>query len=138
MPITYSFDHDQGLILTCVTGELNIALTEDYFARLQLDEDCPEKAIEIVDFSGVKDFAIYYGEMSTITKSYQSAKSIKGIRATIFSCTSELSYGVARMLKALHEIANEKHVVIITTSQEELTRCIEELRSNKSDTGYSQ
>jgi hypothetical protein len=70
MSITYSFDQDQGLIFARVTGELNIALTEDYFARQQKDEDCPEKAIEIVDFSGVSDFAIQYGEMSTITNQY--------------------------------------------------------------------
>ena len=138
MPITYSFDQDQGLILTRVTDELSIALTEDYFARLQQDEDCPENAIEIVDFSGVTDFAIHYREMSKITNKYQSTKSKKGIRATVFNCTSELSYGIARMLQTLHEIANEKHDVIVTRSPEELTRCIEELRSNPSDKGGSQ
>ena len=138
MPITYSFDQDRGLILTRVTDELSIAITEDYFTRLQQDEDCPENAIEIVDFSGVTDFAIHYGEMNKITNRYQSTKSTKGIRATVFNCTSELSYGIARMLQTLHELANEKHVVIITRSQENLTRCIEELRSSQSDRGDSQ
>jgi len=137
MSITYSFDQDQGLIFARVTGELNIALTEDYFARLQQDEDCPEKAIEIVDFSGVSDFAIQYGEMSTITNQYQRTKSTKDIQATVFNCTSDLSYGIGRMLQTLHELVNKKHVVIITRSQEELTRCIEELRANPPDTGDS-
>ena len=56
MPITYSFDEKQRLILTKVIGELNVALTQDYFECLQQDENCPKEAIEVVDFSGVTDF----------------------------------------------------------------------------------
>jgi hypothetical protein len=133
MPITYSFDQERRLIFTKVIGELTIALTEDYFERLQQDDDCPEDAIEIVDFSGVTDFELHYGEMSKITRRYQNTKSTRDIRATLFNCTSDLSYGIARMLQTLHEIANEKHTVIITKSQEELNNCIEELRSNEAD-----
>ena len=133
MPITYSFNQERGLILTKVTGELTIALTEDYFTRLQQDNNCPEEAIEIVDFSGVTDFAIHYGEMEKITQRYQGTKSTRDIRATIFNCTSDHSYGIARMLQTLHEIANEKHSVMITRSQEELAKCIDEMRSNKAN-----
>ena len=133
MPITYSIDQERGLILARVTGKLTITLTRDYFARLRQDGDCPEDAIEIVDFSGATDFALQYGEMSRITKIYQSTKSTKAIRATVFNCTSSLSYGIARMLQTLHEIANKEHTVTITRSQEELDKCIEELRSNKPD-----
>ena len=135
MPIAYSFDQEQRLILAKVTGGLTVALTEDYFERLQQDNDCPEDAIEIVDFSGVTDFALHYGEMSKITQRYQSTKSTRDIRATVFNCTSDLSYGIARMLLTLHEVANEKHTVIITRSQEELVKCLEELRSNQPDAG---
>ncbi|MFZ5758962.1 MAG: hypothetical protein ACOY32_04920 [Thermodesulfobacteriota bacterium] len=131
MPITYSFDQEQRLILVRVTDELSIGLTEDYFTRLQQDNDCPQEAIEIVDFSGVTDFAIGYGEMSRITRKYQDTKSDRDIRATIFNCTSDLSYGIARMLQTLHEIANAKHPVIITRSDEELAKRIEDLRSNE-------
>ena len=138
MPITYSFDQERGLVLTEVTGELSISITEDYFARLQQDKNCPEKAIEIVDFSGVTDFAIQYSEMRKITETYQITKSTRNIRATVFNCPSDLSYGIARMLQTLHEIANVKHAVTITRSHEELEKCIEELRSNQSDTGDSQ
>ena len=135
MPITYSFDQERRLVVTKVTGELTVALTEDYFSRLQHDGNCPEEAIEIVDFSGVTDFALHYGEMSRITQRYQSTKSTRDVRATVFNCTSDLSYGVARMLQALHEIANEEHTVIITRSQEELTKSIEDLRSSQTDSG---
>jgi len=131
MPITYSIDQERRLILTKVTGDLSIALTEDYFARLQQDDACPDDAIEIVDFSGVTDFAIQSGEMREITQTYQSTKSTRDIRATVFNCTSNLSFGIARMLQTYHEIVNENHTVIITRSQEELGQCIEALRSNR-------
>jgi len=133
MPITYSFDQERGLVLTKVTGKLSIAITEDYFACLQQDTECPKKAIEIVDFSDVTDFAIHYGEMKKITETYQNTKSVKDIRATVFNCTSDLSFGIARMLQTLHEITNEKHTVTITKSKEELDKCIEELLSKHAD-----
>jgi len=138
MPITYSFDQERGLVLTRATGKLSIAITEDYFARLQQDKNCPKGAIEIVDFSGISDFAIQFGEMKKITETYQSTKSARDIRATVFNCTSDLSYGIARMLQTLHEITNMKHTVIITRSREELDKCIEELRSNHAGAGKSQ
>lgn len=138
MPIIYSFDQERGLVLTKVSGKLSIAITEDYFARLQQDNNCPKEAIEIVDFSGITDFAIQYGEMRNITERYQGTKSARDISATVFNCTSDLSYGIARMLQTLHEITNVKHKVTITRSQEELDKCIEGLRSNHADAGDSQ
>ena len=135
MPITYSFDQERRLILTRVTGRLSIALTEDYFARLEQDKDCPEDAIEVVDFSGVTDFALQSGEMRRITETYQGTRSTRSIRATIFNCTSDLSYGIARMLQALHDITNRKHTVAITKSEGELAARIEELHYNRPDAG---
>jgi hypothetical protein len=128
MPITYSFDQERGLVLTKVSGALTIAITTDYFGRLQQDKDCPDKPIEIVDFTDVTDFALEYGEMKAITKSYQGAKSTWDIWATIFNCPSELSYGIARMLRTLHDITNSGHRVLITRSHEELNICIENLQ----------
>jgi len=138
MPITYSFDQERNLVLTKVTGELSTAVTEDYFERLLQDKDCPSEAIEIVDFSGVTDFTIHYADMRKIVMIYQMTKSTRNIWATIFSCKSDLSYGIARMLEALHEIANKDHKVIVTRSQEELDKHIEALRSNRLDIGDSE
>ena len=137
MPIDYSFDPEARLILTRVTGALTIALTEDYFKRLGLDGGCPAEAIEVVDFSGVSDFAIQFGEMRKITEMYQTTKRTRRILATVFHCNSDLSYGIARMLKTLHQIANEEHPVTVTRSEEERDRCIEALRSTADPGGGS-
>lgn len=131
MPVTYTIDKQHRLIFTRVTGVLTIAETTEYFERIMRDTDCPDEAIEIVDFSGVTDFSLRFNDMRAITLKYQRTKSAKQILATIFNCTSNLSYGIGRMLQTLHEIANEQHMVIITRTEKELSGCIEALRSKK-------
>ena len=135
MPITYSIDQERGLVLTKVSGNLNITKTIEYFDCLQQDSDCPDEAIELVDFTEVTDFSIQYGDMRDITKKYQSAKTARHILATIFNCPSTLSYGIGRMLQALHEVANEKHLVAIARSEQEMAKYIELFRSNKPNGG---
>jgi len=135
MPISYSIDQERGLVLTRVTGELDVAMTEEYFGALQQDARCPAGAIEIVDFSDVTDFAIRYGEMIRIANAYQGTKLTRKIRATVFHCPSDLSYGIARMLQTFHEVANPGHVVTVTRSREELDACIADLRADQADPG---
>ena len=130
MPITYTCDRDRQLILTKVDGVLDAAKTTEYFARLQQDPECPDDAIEIVDFTDVTDFTLQYSEMRAITQKYQSTKWTKKILATIFNCTSDLSYEIGRMLQALHQVANEQHIVHIARSEEELAKYIETIRAN--------
>jgi hypothetical protein len=131
MPIAYTFDHDLGLILTRVTEELTIEHTLDYFRRLSLDPDCPDAAIEVVDFSDVTDFSLRYSQMRGIAQQYQPTKAIKRIRATVFYCSSDLEYGIGRMLLMLHELVNPQHIVRLTRSKENLEQMINALRSNK-------
>jgi len=128
MPITYDFDQKDRLILTKVSGELTTADTVKYFSCLEQDDNCPEDAIEIVDFTNVTDFVLKYNNMKEITGEYQDTKSIKKILATIFICPSPLSFGIGRMLQTIHQITNEKHVVIIVRSEAELERSIKDFR----------
>jgi hypothetical protein len=131
MPITYTLDDAKGLILTRVTGMLTVEDTLAYFERLSHDPACPDAAIEIVDFTGVSDFVLHYTEMREITEKYQDAKVGRQILATIFHCTSDLAYGIARQLQAFHELTNAEHVARITRSQAELDQCIAGLRSRR-------
>jgi hypothetical protein len=135
VPITYTIDQERRLILTKVNGNLNIARTIEYFDRLQQDSDCPDEAIELVDFTEVTDFSIQYGDMRVATKKYQEIKATRHILATVFNCPSTLSYGIGRMLQALHEIANEKHLVAIARSEQEMANYVENFRSNKPNEG---
>ena len=129
MPIAYTFDSELGLISTKVTGVLTTADTLEYFKDLASDPNCPEEAIEVVDFSAVTDFSLQYSEMRGITQEYQPAKATKNIVATVFYCPSDLAYGIGRMLQALHEIANPQHVVHLTRSLGEMERVMTDLPS---------
>lgn len=128
MPIHYRIDKEQGLVHTEVLGELTINETIEYFNRLQQDENIPNDAIEIVDFDQVTDFKILFSDMKVITQSYQSAKSGKNILATIFVATTQVAYGIARMLQTLHLIENEHHIVQIVRSEKELEAKIKNVR----------
>ncbi len=97
-----------------MSGKLNLELTFDYFARLLEDRDCISGAIEVVDFTEVTDLKLEYGEMASITDNYQGIKASRDIRATLFHCPTDLSFGIARMLQTLHSITNKDHVVLIT------------------------
>ena len=131
MAISYTFDHDLGLIRTAVAGDLTVEQTFEYFKRLSSDPDCPDAAIEIVDLSNVTDFSLQYSQLRSITQQYQPTKAIKQILATVFYCSSDLEYGIGRMLLVLHNMANPQHVVSLARSQEDLEQIVKELRSNK-------
>jgi hypothetical protein len=126
MSITYTFDRDSGLIKSTPAGMLTVDDTLEYFRRLASDPDCPEAAIEIVDFSQVTDFKLRYSELGMITQHFQPTKAAKRILATVFVCTSELSYGIGRTLQALYEGAEPRHVVRLASSPEELENVIKE------------
>ena len=129
MPITYTTDRERRLIHTEVSGDLTVAGTIEYFDCLQQDSGCPDEAVEIVDFTEVTDFSIQYGDMRVITQRYQGAKATRRILATVFNCPSPLSCEIGRMLQTLHELKNEKHLVEITRSEQEMAECIQKLRS---------
>ena len=130
MPISYTFDHQKREIHTTVTGELTLDGTIDYFTRLAQDPECPESAIEIVDFTDVTDFRIRFTQMEKIVTGFQQPKGRYNILATIFYCPSNLSYGIARMLEVYHSLVNVDHVVMLARSPAELKEFIQSLRSD--------
>jgi len=130
LSITYTIDRNRQLILTRISGDLTITETIEYFNRLKQDYDCPNKAIEMVDFTEVTDFSIHYGDMRIIIQKFQGTKTTKKILATIFNCPTPLSYGIGRMLQALHETVNEQHHVAITKCEQEMIEYVKHLRTN--------
>ena len=128
MPIRYSFDNDEQLIRTVVTGELNTPDTLEYFAALASDPDCPSDAIEIVDFSAVTDFSLQFAQMYEITHGYEPTRATRMITATLFHCPSDLAFGIGRMLQSLHEMVNPDHITHVARTEEELKEFIALLR----------
>ena len=128
MPIGYKVSQDGKRIDVIPKGVLDTDQTIDYFKKLSTDPSIKPNAIEIVDFSEVTDFKISYLESQNITQSYQQPKSAQIIYATIFVCKSTVAFGIGRMLKTLHEIANQEHKVFIVKTDAELNELLGKLQ----------
>ena len=119
MPVTYCFDVENRLIRATATGVLCLEDTVSYFKELMEDPKLPLESIEIIDFAEVTDFDIYAKEIARIAAFYQRAKKQGRIRATIFYCPSDVSYGIARMLEVHHKMANKSQSGNPTTPQQQ-------------------
>ena len=128
MPITYTIVPDSVLIMAKATGILTTKEIIAYLKRLASDPDCPPGAIEIVDFSEVKDFSINSSKILGITRKYESAKIVNKIPVTIFICKSDLQYGIGHTMQTLHETSNPEHIVLLVRSNEELVEIINKWR----------
>jgi len=120
MKIEYNVSQDGLRIETFPKGVLDIKETINYFGRIKNDKRIKQGAIEIVYFEYVTDFKISYVESKDITQSYQEAKAIQMIAATIFVCETNLAYGIGRMLQTFHEITNPQHKVMVIRSKSEV------------------
>ena len=131
MPITFTIDTEQRLVLVKPTGVLTTAETLDYFEELGSGGSCPQEAIEVVDFSEVTDFVIRYSNARMIAETSEDLRSQSPLMATIFLCPSKVAFGIARMLQSLNGMSDPPHDVRIARSDEELRHIIDEIRSSK-------
>ncbi len=120
MSVQYNVSPNGLRIETYPDGILGIKETVDYFERLKSDENIKPGAVEIIYFKNVTDFRISYLEGETIVRKYQEAIAQHMIEVTIFVCETNVAYGIGRMLKALHEIANPRHKVMFVRSESEI------------------
>ena len=120
MPIEYNISPDGLLIETRPSGVLDAEETVEYFKKLKNDNRLKPGACEIVDFQDVTEFRISNVESRHITELYQGAKSSRLISQTIFVCTSDLAYGIGRMLQSYHNMSNPDHLVTVVRSENEL------------------
>lgn len=133
MPIEYKVSQDGKRIDVSPKGVLDSKQTIDYFKKLETDPSIKPNAIEVVDFSEVTDFRISYLSSQDITEKYQAPKSAQMIQATLFVCKSTVSFGIGRMLQALHEISNPQHKVFIVKTDDEIKELLAKLQQDIED-----
>ena len=127
MTIEYNVLQDGLRIETFPSGILDIHETLDYFERISNDNRIKPCSIEIVFFKNVTDFTISYQESNVITQKYKKPKLLNKIKATIFVCEDDLSFGIGRMLKTLHEITNPEHNVVVVRSENAIENAVKML-----------
>ena len=127
MSIEYNVSQNGLRIETFPKGVLETKGTIDYFAKLKNDTRIQKGAVEVVNFKNVTDFQISYLECETIAESFKEPKDIKMINSTVFVCETDLSYGIGRMLNALHEIVNPNHKVGVVKSESDVEDTLKNL-----------
>ena len=127
MSINYDVSQNGLRIETFPKGVLETKGTIDYFAKLKNDTRIQKGAVEVVNFKDVTDYQVSYLECEAIAESYQEPKDIKMIYSTVFVCETDLSYGIGRMLNALHEIINPNHKVGVVRSESDVEDAIKNL-----------
>ena len=80
MPIDYHYDHDLKAVICEPTGRIIKDDIINYFSRLLSDDSVPYGFIEIVDFSGVEEFAVSYQDAPEIAYKIGPLVAVKGYR----------------------------------------------------------
>lgn len=84
------------------------------------NEEFAEPFIEIVDFTGVTVFPITSSAANNTTFSFDEVLDSCGLKATIFFCSNDLQFGMARMLTTFYEIHAPRLKTAIAQNQVEL------------------
>lgn len=73
--------------------------------------------IEVVHFKNVENFRFSYNEAEYILKAYKSLNDEKNVRATIFIAERDMHYGMARILRTLHEMNNSGDNMFVLSTE---------------------
>jgi hypothetical protein len=92
MPIDYHYDHDLKAVICEPTGRIEKDDIINYFSRLLTDKSVPSGFIEIVDLSGVEEFAISYQDAPEMAAKIGSLVAIKGYKYSYLFAPNDAAY----------------------------------------------
>jgi len=129
MPITSQYDKDQNIIRsTASAGVLTLEELLEYLNTVVEDQRIIKDFIEIFDFNGVTDIVIAYSDTDPF-RSIWSKYIGKGCKASIVHAPTDLSYGIARMIRTVigfvHGEIEDKFVIV--RSNDELESVLHDL-----------
>lgn len=119
MPITYEFDPGSNILYSYHSGTQTVAEICNYFKEVADNPAIRQGYIEIVHFAEDTEFAFTSQTARKIPIHFAELKTKKNIKVTIFIGATQLQYGIARMMKNLHEIFNPADDVRVVRTPEE-------------------
>ncbi len=125
MPVSYEHDPDRQTVQVYVTGVFSALDIADYALRLEKQPKIADGLIEIVHFSGVRDFLISYKEAEMLRSIFTRLKERTGYVGVILIGETDDQFGMARMLAGM---LDECILVIPVRTMEEAERELAELR----------
>jgi len=122
MPITYEFDPSSRILRSYHSGKQTVPAICEYFQRVIDDPTVKKGYIEVVHFADDVAFDFTSNTARIIPFYFSELKNKKKIKVTIFIGATQLQFGIARMMKNLHELSNPDDDVRVVRTTEEAQR----------------
>lgn len=120
MPIAYEFDPNSGILHSYHYGRLTASGYCEYFHQVIDDPTVTKGYIDVVHFAHDAVFDFTSHDARKIPIHYAELKSKKNITATIFIGATQLQYGIARMVKNLHEVFDPENDIRVVRTLDEV------------------
>ena len=101
--IAYQYDKAKNIIEVFIEGTLETQDILDYFDVVMEDDTVGPGAIEKVHFDQAEDFAFTHVDVMKMRNKYEALKSKRHIAKTEFIVSSDLEFGMARMVQMIFE-----------------------------------
>ena len=76
----------------------------------------------------MKDFVFSYDNASECTPAFIRIKETRDFKGSIFVCSTQLAFGMARMFESLLEARNPPHMARVARSPDEVEAIVAEMR----------
>jgi len=119
MAINYTYDLENKLLRTKITGVLTSAEVLNYFTEINQDKAAKFATKEIVDLNQVEDLVLTFSDLKSITKQTEIL-SKNGHEITLMCAYNPLSQDIEKMMRPL--FLSIDLLVILCTSEEELNK----------------
>jgi hypothetical protein len=92
MPINYHYDPDLKAVISEPTGRIEKDDIINYFSKLLSDKSVPQGFIEIVDLSGIEEFAVSYQDAPEMAAAIGYLVTVKGYKYSYLYAPDEDAY----------------------------------------------
>jgi len=133
MPITYEFDPNSRILHAYQSGRQTVSDVCDYFKKITHDPTITEGFLEVVHFADDVDFDFDSHTARIIPIRFSEMKKKKHIKVTIIIGRTQLQYGIARMMKNLHELYEPMDDIRVVRTPEEAQKEINSIISTQGD-----
>ncbi|MEQ9400209.1 MAG: hypothetical protein RJQ04_13690 [Longimicrobiales bacterium] len=127
MPARYTFDPVTRTVEITCSGILTLGEIVQYFEDLAADDAVTAGVIEVVDLTGVDDFAVSSSEASGIPGAFNQVQAEKSIEATFLLGSSDANFGVGRMIQSYFHSRLPDHPIEVVRSRAEVDARLREM-----------
>jgi len=133
MPITYAYDACSNVLHSYHSGVQTVSEICGHFEKIAADASIRQGYIEVVHCADDVEFDFNSQTARLIPIRFSELKDKKRIRAAIFIGATQLQYGIARMMKNLHEVYDPADDIRVVRSEEEAQKEINSIILAKND-----